>query len=511
MEKFEKQIEEDVKKIRKQNKKWVMPILIILAIIIVLVILMIKILPKGIEISIAKREENKIKQAFNTEAIFPENEKEIKDFQVGDSYSVILYEDGTVWIAGSNYYYDDEKIYGLQRNNFTKVNIENVSNIKVGNNFVLALTKNGEVYSWGGNDYGQLGRIASRIDDTPKKLDISNIKEIFVHEGQAAALDYDNNAYYWGYATNSIYNNKILKIENEKVSNIYLKDYQYFFKTESGKILGLGMRFDGVTDQINGWATKPVEFEIDNVKDIKSFGIENKSCIIKNDGTAYILDTKESKELKNIDTKLKINDIYYFGSTQEQEFDKTKYFLIDNNDNLYYNDQCILKNVDGLEKAKNVSGEADRVLILKKDGTIYNFGHSINNLARTGSYGTSPLYNLVNIEITNIKLMGITNYYAILIDKDNKIYRIGKNNKGGLGIGNEDEVAEDFKQTIENVTEYNTNNHSDNIENTNKTNDTQVYNSTTYQEEIENGKPYYYQFNNGETVLIDPAMSTMAD
>jgi len=79
----------------------------------------------------------------------------------GNSFSVILKEDGTVWTTGLNNY--------GQLGNGTKVNssvpvqvktdvntyLTDVKQITAGEDFVAALTSKGKVYAWGRNNYGQ--------------------------------------------------------------------------------------------------------------------------------------------------------------------------------------------------------------------------------------------------------------------------------------------------------------------------------------------------------------------
>ena len=125
--------------------------------------------------------------AYDESANFEDNNSKIKDIQCGENYTVILKEDGTVWVTGENYHVDDIiKVSGERNTIFTKMRIENIIQIAVGDNFVLALNKNGEVYSWGGNDYNQLGiEEASRTCyevPRPLKSDYSSkqVVELFV-------------------------------------------------------------------------------------------------------------------------------------------------------------------------------------------------------------------------------------------------------------------------------------------------------------------------------------------
>ena len=384
------------------------------------------------------RKEN---EAFVTSAKFPNDKKEIKDFQVGKSYSVILYEDGTVWVAGSNYVYSSRRgyDYGLQKDKFTKVKVENIEKIAVGDSFVIALNNKGEVYTWGSNDYGELGRNGYKVDDAPKKIELENIKEIFVDGNKVAALSNNNEAYYWGYATKKDYNKsyEIFKIDDRKIDDIFLAGYKYFFKTHDNKILALGFGFDGMTDEINGWATKPIEIDITDVRCIRqeNYSEDNKTYIIKNDGSMYTLETSKNNELTKVDSNIKIKDIFLYTSSYNEQ----RYFLIDENDRLYYNDKCILENVKLIKKPID---SHENILILTQNGEVYNFGNLIDYYAyKEGAinYSTTP----IKMNVNNVKLMGISDIYAILIDNNNKIYKLGKSEHGALGI-KENEIANDF-------------------------------------------------------------------
>ena len=177
------------------------------------------------------------KQQIFDEEMFINGSKNIKDLQTGDSYTVILYEDGSVWVAGANYHYSSRNgyQYGMQVEKFSKLKLNNIEQIAVGSNFVIALDKDGYIYSWGGNEYGQLGRnTINDISDIPTKLEVENIKKIYVNNFQVVALSNDNTAYYFGYASNSKYyngENKILKIDNYEITDVFLTGYRYYFKT----------------------------------------------------------------------------------------------------------------------------------------------------------------------------------------------------------------------------------------------------------------------------------------
>lgn len=386
------------------------------------------------------------KQQIFDEEMFINGSKNIKDLQTGDSYTVILYEDGSVWVTGANYHYSSRNgyQYGMQVEKFSKLKLNNIEQIAVGSNFVIALDKDGYIYSWGGNEYGQLGRnTINDISDIPTKLEVENIKKIYVNNFQVVALSNDNTAYYFGYASNSKYyngENKILKIDNYEITDVFLTGYRYYFKTnERDKYLIVGFSCGGITDQINGWAKDPVEIEINNVSKIVGYPNIDEDFIIKNDGKVYSIETKESKEIKETDFNKyikSIKDIIFTEYTKSNE--GYTYFVIDDKNNLYYKNTFVLDNiniiVNGIENSNN--------LLLKQDGTAYNMGFTIDNLAKTEPHTDYFTIQAKKINIENVKIVAIAKKYAIIVDDNNTIYRLGKSDKGALGIKADETIKE---------------------------------------------------------------------
>ena len=390
------------------------------------------------------------KQQIFDEEMFINGSKNRKDLQTGDSYTVILYEDGSVWVAGANYHYSSRNgyQYGMQVEKFSKLKLNNIEQIAVGSNFVIALDKDGYIYSWGGNEYGQLGRnTINDISDIPTKLEVENIKKIYVNNFQVVALSNDNTAYYFGYASNSKYyngENKILKIDNYEITDVFLTGYRYYFKTsEKDKYQVVGHSCGGITDQINGWAREPVEIEISNVSKIVGYPNIDEDFIIKNDGNVYSIKTKESKEIKETDFNkyiTNIKDIIFTEYTKSNE--GYTYFAIDEKNNLYYKNTFVLDNINivanGIENRNN--------LLLKQDGTVYNMGFTIDNLSETEPYTDYFTIQAKKINIENVKIVSVAKKYAIIVDNNNTIYRLGKSDNGALGI-KADETIKEFNST----------------------------------------------------------------
>ena len=127
-----------------KKSKWLVPILIIIIFCIGLffcntVILGIfkNVTNKLDEMAIEKEKE----KSFDLSESYDENTSNVVDVQVGNTYTAILKEDGSVWVTGTNTSYSGDYIYeGIKLNEFTKVKLDNVKQIGVGNEFVIALT-----------------------------------------------------------------------------------------------------------------------------------------------------------------------------------------------------------------------------------------------------------------------------------------------------------------------------------------------------------------------------------
>ncbi len=423
--------------INMKKEKWLMPFVTIILFCVCLGFLT-KPIVNQVNKARKQSKENEIEEemnlAYDRNRQWEQNTSKIKDIQTGTTYTSVLKEDGTVWIAGKNKSYTGDYTYeGIQRNEWTKMRLEDIKQIAVGDNFALALNYEGEVYSWGSNRFSQLGRDtnSSKPNQIPKKLDIQNIEKIYAFGEQAAALAYDKTAYYWGYATKDYPTKKAKKFEKEKVDEIYLVQHQYYFKTTTDEIYGLGYEFDGVTTQQNGWAIEPVKVNINNVDKITSYeGYEGNSgtsqkYVIKNDGTAWLLNTMETTLETKIENIKNIKNIYPYQSTEG-----SSYLVLDKQGNLQIQGNVI-------QQVRDVKVNERVVIIQKQDGTLWNFGESIEFM-KYGMSGGIPYYSIPKqILINEVELFSISNNFMLVVDKSNQLYRHGHNTEGQLGAGEE--------------------------------------------------------------------------
>ena len=136
--------------------------------------------------------------------------------EIGEGFTVVLKEDGTVWTSGQNNVGQLGVGDTTNRNTPVQVKINedtyltNVRKIAVGYAHIVALTTNGEVYSWGINGSGQLGigdrnnkLYATKVKGINGEGYIENISDIASGDLMTYLLDKDGNTF--GMGNNSYY------------------------------------------------------------------------------------------------------------------------------------------------------------------------------------------------------------------------------------------------------------------------------------------------------------------
>ena len=310
---------------------------------------------------------------------------------VGEGYTVILKEDGTVWTSGKNNYGQLGDGTTINKKIPAQVKIDentyltNIKKISAGNNFILALTVDGDVYGWGVNKatYGSgwLGQgdnvtrlYATKMKGVGGKGYIENIIDISAGDRMTYVLNKDGDIYGAGYdnycqiadtATKTrAYLTKVTKISDAiqikgGYSNLVamLTNSEVWIKGNNG----FGQFGNGTTAMQGGL------YKIGN--DINEFTLGgNKTCILKEDGTLWATGYNGFGQLGVGDTANKI--IY----TQ-------------------------VKDSNGeVVKAKALSGIACNLQYIGEDGKVYLAG---NNEYGQLSNGTKTNDNPLPIKMNN--------------------------------------------------------------------------------------------------------------
>jgi Regulator of chromosome condensation (RCC1) repeat len=134
----------------------------------------------------------------------------ISKIALGNSFSVIIDNQGTLWSWGYNEYgcmgiLVDRKICKVpELVTFFEGKKENFEDVVVGNNHVLALTSEGKVYGWGDNGHCQVGVKKDKENTTlwvPYELTFPQgviIHKIYASLDSSYAISDDGDVYAWG-------------------------------------------------------------------------------------------------------------------------------------------------------------------------------------------------------------------------------------------------------------------------------------------------------------------------
>lgn len=123
-------------------------------------------------------------------------------YSTGKNHSVALMSDGTVWVTA-----DDSSQGQLGNGSFSEEGGEpsqvpgltEVRAVAAGNSHSIALKKDGTVWSWGGNSFGQLGDGSSRNSSIPQQVPgLKGITAIAAGGSHSMALRKDGSIWAWG-------------------------------------------------------------------------------------------------------------------------------------------------------------------------------------------------------------------------------------------------------------------------------------------------------------------------
>ena len=129
----------------------------------------------------------------------------------GNSFTVALMDNGTVWTWGSGNlgdgtssasYYPVQVVKSVSSTG-ERTYLDNIVSVAAGNSHALALDTNGRVWTWGSNANGQLGRtgstsVAAEVSIVGDTDDSANIIAIAAGKEHSLALTSDGRVYAWG-------------------------------------------------------------------------------------------------------------------------------------------------------------------------------------------------------------------------------------------------------------------------------------------------------------------------
>ena len=394
----------------------------------------------------------------------------VKDFAVGGYNSLIIKEDGTTWVSGSNS--EGQLGNGTSVNGacqVTPVQVPSLTNVMEATTLRatnLVLKNDGSVWAWGANTSGQIGDGTSVINALPvKNNNISDIKEVVAGGEFSMALNSDGTVWTWGNNTSAQLGLDIIGGYSYKPNII--KNLTNVKKIAAGFDIGLALKNDGTlwgwgsdTNGEFGTGNNYVEkspIQINGLSDIKDIAAGMSFILIlKNDGTVWSLGYNSSGMLGdgtivNKGTPVQVKNLTNVNKIYAKEWnaaalknDGTIWTWGDNGSGQigngsvpsYSNPQTIPVQVVNLEHVIDFSLGDSFALAVKSDGSVWTWGNNSSGQMGNGtvSYGgqTTPLQVMA---LSGIKSVAGGYGHCLAVKDNGTIYAWGQNDLGQLGDG----------------------------------------------------------------------------
>lgn len=220
------------------------------------------------------------------------------------THSLAIKNDGTVWAWGSNF---NGQLGNVTRNGPQKTipiqvtSLNNIMNIVRGDTYTLALKNDGTVWAFGGNEYGELGNGTNGIDTysgVPTQiLGLSDISAIQASYGHAIALKNDGTAWAWGHnyygelgnGTNKNSNIPVMVNGLTEITQISIgKDHTHAMKND-GTVWSWGLNLGNGSNTLFTSSNIPVQVTgLCNTLDIDENLIQNSVLVYPNPSKGII-------------------------------------------------------------------------------------------------------------------------------------------------------------------------------------------------------------------------------
>ncbi|USK60456.1 RCC1 domain-containing protein [Peribacillus asahii] len=346
----------------------------------------------------------------------------------GDSHTLVLKKNGTVWSFGKNQ--TGQLGSGNTKNQYTPVQVKGLKNVKdiaAGYNFSLALKKDGTVWMWG----NPLASVSNPRSIPYQIKSLKNVVDIAAGEEHMIALKKDGTVWVWG--NNSYGQGGIGRTSPATITNpVKVTKLSKVTAIAGGRYHTLAVKSDGTIwtwgnnerNQIGDGKTGSglmknvlVPYQVKSLTKVKSVsGGTYYSLAVKSDGTVW---------------SWGLNDVSQLGIVKTSA---------------YQNKPAKVLGEDGegyLSQIKQTDGGYRHTLAVANDGSLYTWGE--NTYGKLGIGTETSIYDVwsdgansavpIKVSLTKVMQAEAGSEHTVAITTDGTVWSWGSNDYGQLGVG----------------------------------------------------------------------------
>ncbi len=380
---------------------------------------------------------------------------DIKEITTSRNTMFIVKNDGTAYATGNNSSGQLGLGDTINRNKFTQINLDNIKKIStsIDGNTTFAIRNDGTLYSTGLNTKGQLGLGDIVNRNTFTKVNIQNVRDVVLGTTHSHAIKDDNTLYSCGENTHgqlglgSESNHQdVLTFTVNNITNVrdvYCSDTTTFIVKDTNIAYCCG--YNNNSQLGMGNTTDQYSFIkcMENVKEVIPNEINTYIITIYNTAYSTGLNTDYCLGLNSNSNQSSFSEIPISNVVKVAPNRNNAVLLLTSEGDVYTAGKCSNGSGTGSEtpekikkiasKAKDISMSYGCGYYVSDNGDLYGTGSNSYGQLGVGDAAKRDTFIKTN---TRVKKILPLEYANIAIKDTNDIYICGLNNYGQLGVGN---------------------------------------------------------------------------
>ncbi len=380
---------------------------------------------------------------------------DIKEITTSRNTMFIVKNDGTAYATGNNSSGQLGLGDTINRNKFTQINLDNIKKIStsIDGNTTFAIRNDGTLYSTGLNTKGQLGLGDIVNRNTFTKVNIQNVRDVVLGTTHSHAIKDDNTLYSCGENTHGqlglgsesnhpdVLTFTVNNITN--VRDVYCSDTTTFIVKDTNIAYCCG--YNNNSQLGMGNTTDQYSFIkcMENVKEVIPNEINTYIITIYNTAYSTGLNTDYCLGLNSNSNQSSFSEIPISNVVKVAPNRNNAVLLLTSEGDVYTAGKCSNGSGTGSEtpeKIKKIASKAKDIGMnyrcghyVSDNGDLYGTGFNNNGQLGVGDVTKRDTFIKTN---TRVKKILPLEYANIAIKDTNDIYICGLNNYGQLGVGN---------------------------------------------------------------------------